>query len=203
MRSIGTILGIFSMSGFLLASSLPAEAGIFLSAEKRIERIDLNERQTMERLLASDAKAKRLYERAFGYAVFNVTKAALLLTGAGGSGVAVDAMTAKRTYMHVGMGGIGLGIGGQASRMVLLFEDKVTFDDFVSNEWQARSSANAVAGRVGINADAVFTNGVAIYQLTDAGLLLQADISTAHFWQSRRLNGWTTIRTAQDILPEN
>ena len=201
MNKLGLVLGHLAVSGLLLVGSLPADAGIFSSAAERREQIDLNANHTLERLLKEDAKAKRLYDRAFGYAIFNLTKGSLIVTGGGGSGVAIDRVTQERTYMHVGMGGIGLGIGGQASRLVLLFEDKETFDQFIRNDWHANSSANAVLGRVGANADATFTNGIAIYQLTDAGLLLQADVSGTRFWQSRRLNKHKALRTAQEVLP--
>ena len=203
MNKLGTVVGIFSMSGLLLAASLPAQAGIFGSADERRQKIDLTERHTIERLVNEDAKAKRLFGRAVGYAVFTLTKGSLLVTGGGGSGVAVDNASGERTYMHVGMGGIGLGLGGQASRLVLLFEDKITYDTFVRNGWHTSSSANAVVGRVGANADTTFTNGFAIYQLTDAGLLLQADVSGTRFWQSKRLNRHKQVRTAQEILPES
>lgn len=203
MNKSGTAVGIFVMSGLLLAGSQPASAGLFASVDERRQQIDLNERQTIERLVNDDAKAKRLFGGAVGYAVFNLTKASLLITGGGGSGVAVDAASGERTYMHVGMGGIGLGLGGQASRLILLFEDKVTFDTFLRNGWHANSSANAVAGRAGVNADTTFTNGIAVYQLTDAGLLLQADVTGTRFWQSNRLNQHKQVRTAQEILPDS
>ena len=202
MNKLGTAAGVVAMSGLLLAGSLPASAGIFGSADERRQQLDLTERHTVERLVNEDAKARRLFGRAVGYAVFSLTKGSLIVTGGGGSGVAVDVASGERTYMHVGMGGIGLGLGGQASRLVLLFEDKVTFDTFVRNGWHTNSSANAVLGRVGANADTTFTNGIAIYQLTDAGLLLQADVSGTRFWQSRRLNKHKQVRTAQEILPE-
>lgn len=201
MNKPGLMLAQFVVASLLLVGSWPADAGIFASAAERREQIDLNADHTLERLLNEDAKARRLYDRAFGYAIFNLTKGALVITGGGGSGVAIDRVTQERTYMHVGMGGIGLGLGGQASRLVLLFEDKETFDQFIRNGWHAKTSANAVLGRVGANADATFTNGIAIYQLTDAGLLLQADVSGTRFWQSRRLNRHKALRTAQEVLP--
>ncbi len=203
MIKLRSVIGSVAVSGLLLAGALPASAGMFASADERRQQIDLNERHAIERLVNEDAKAARLFSRAVGYAVFSLTKGSLLITGGGGSGVAIDTATSERTYMHVGMGGIGLGLGGQASRLVLLFEDKITFDTFVRNGWHTATSANAVVGRVGANADTTFTNGIAMYQLTDAGLLLQADVSGTRFWQSRRLNKHKQVRTAQEILPDS
>ncbi|MDH3587941.1 MAG: hypothetical protein OEQ74_00920 [Gammaproteobacteria bacterium] len=189
MKKLTSVLvGAVFLTGFLFVSSQPADAGIFSNAEEKRARLDLTARHTLEKLLAGDAKAQRLYDRAYGYAVFNVTKGAFVITGGGGSGVAVHKLTEQRTYMHMGLGGIGLGLGGQAFRMVVLFEDESTFSEFVRSGWHASSSANAVAGRNGANAEASFTNGLAIYHLTDAGLLLQADIAGTRYWRSKRLN---------------
>ena len=54
--------------------------------------------------------------------------------------------------------------------------------------WHASASANAVAGRAGANAEASFHNGLAVYTLTTAGLMLQADLSGTKYWKSKKLN---------------
>ena len=197
-KFISLVTAAVLMTG-LFFTVQPADAGIFSSAEEKRQRVDLSAKHSLERLLAGDDKAQRLYDRAYGYAIFNITKGALIVTGGGGTGVAVHKMSDKRTYMHMGMGGVGLGIGGQAFRLVILFEDELTFQEFISDGWHASSSANAVAGRNGANAEASFTNGIAVYQLTDAGLLLQADIAGSRYWRSKRLNegpAETPVRTA-------
>jgi hypothetical protein len=55
----------------------------------------------------------------------------------------------------------------------------------VSEGWEAGASANAVAGPDGANAGATFINGVAVYQMTEAGLMLQLDISGTKYWRSK------------------
>ncbi len=206
MKTFVSVLATALFGIGLLALAVPAEAGIFANAQVKRDRADLVANHTLESLLATDAKAKRLYERSYGYAVFSVTKGAFFITGGGGTGVAVHRLSDERTYMHMGQGGIGLGIGGQAFRLVMLFEDEQTFQDFVDSDWHASSSANAVAGRNGINAEASFVNGLAIYQVTEAGLLLSADIAGTRYWRSNRLNrAQDAVRTAAataPVLPE-
>ena len=53
------------------------------------------------------------------------------------------------------------------------------------DSWEAEASANAVAGDKGANAGTVFRNGMAVYQLTEAGLMVQADISGTKYWKSK------------------
>ena len=158
------------------------------NVEKKREKIDRNAKQSLERLMSTSDKAEVLYNKAHGYAVFSVTKVAFIITGGGGSGVAVNKTTGQRIYMNMGTGGLALGLGGQAYQVVFMFQDPHTFDSFVQNGWDASAEGNAVAGRAGANAAASFTNGLAVFALTEAGLMLSVDISGTKYWQSANLN---------------
>ena len=59
---------------------------------------------------------------------------------------------------------------------------------FVDKGWQADASANAVAGTKGANHGASFSHGLAVFQLTNKGLMAQADISGTKYWKSKKLN---------------
>jgi len=157
-------------------------------ADYKRAKIDTNERDTLKRLFEDDAKAKRLFDRAIGYAVFDNTKVSLGLTGGGGAGVAVDRASGKRTYMKMGTAGLNLGLGAQVYQIVFMFEDAETLKNFIETGWEADASANAVAGTAGANAEATFRKGMAIYQLTQGGLMLQADISGTKYWKYKKLN---------------
>ena len=108
--------------------------------------------------------------------------------GGGGSGVAITQGTKARTYMKMGTGGIGIGLGGQKYQVIFFFETKDVFDDFVLNGWQGDASAHAVAGTTGKNAEATFTKALAIYQLSENGLMLHADVAGTKYWTDKRLN---------------
>lgn len=180
LPAAGTVLLVAS-----LLFATVAGAGIFQSHEKQRIQIDADEKATLERLFGESERARRLYASATGYATFDVIKISLGLTAGGGQGVAVDKSTGRRTYMRMATGGLNLGAGGQLYQLVFLFEDGESFDDFVDEGWEAGASANAVAGPLGLNAGTTFINGVAVYQLTEAGLMLQIDISGTKYWQSK------------------
>ena len=114
MKKTTLLITTVVAAAMLLLAMAPTYAGIFSSPEKKRQKIDVNARHGLERLLTEDAKAKRLFESAHSYAVFDATKIAIGLTGGGGSGVAVEKETGKRIYMKTGTGGVGLGLGGQA-----------------------------------------------------------------------------------------
>ncbi len=188
MKKTTLLITTVVAAAMLLLAMAPTNAGMFSSPEEKRDKIDVNTRYGLERLLTEDAKAKRLFESAHGYAVFDATKIAIGLTAGGGSGVAVEKETGKRVYMKMGTGGVGLGLGGQAYKLIFLFEDEGTYFDFVYKGWEANASANAVALRAGANAEATFTNGMAVYQLTDAGLMISADIAGTRYWRNTKLN---------------
>ena len=174
----------------LLLASLPALA-VGEKVDKRQakrEAIDGMARAALERLLTENEGANQLAGRAVGYAVFDSFKAAFVISGGGGVGVAVNSETGKRTYMKMGTGGIGLGIGGQSYQVVFVFENQEVFDRFVKRGWQADAAANAAAGTSGKNFDASFSHGLTVFQLTNRGLLAQADVSGTKYWKMKKLN---------------
>ena len=158
-----------------------------MKARHKIEEIDLTAKKTLEQLFEKSPTAKELFDKCYGYAVFDNLKLAFGLSGGGGSGVAVQKEPGKRTYMKMGTGGIGLGIGGQKYQVVFVFEAQKPFDDFVEKGWKADAGANAAVWDQGANVQAQFVNGLAVYQLTDKGLMLQADISGTKFWKDTKL----------------
>jgi lipid-binding SYLF domain-containing protein len=151
------------------------------SAEQRREEIDLNATQTLEELFSRDADAQELYDQAAGYAVFSATKAGFVVSGGRGTGVAVNKDTGTRTYMRMFTGGVGLGIGAQTYDLVLLFETGQRLEDFVNGSWDANTSAHAAAGTDGIGVASTFVDGLAVYEVTDKGLMAWADVAGTRF----------------------
>ncbi len=151
-------------------------------------KIDSIAKETLDELYAKEPVAKELYNKCYGYAVFDNVKISLMISGGGGRGVAVRKSDGARTYMNMGTAGLNIGLGGQKYQIVFFFETKERFDEFIDKGWEADASANAVAGPLGANAEATFRNGMAFYQLTQAGLMLQADIAGTKYWKNKRLN---------------
>lgn len=179
--------------GLLLACAVPALAegkddnkGAEKKADRRSE-IDGMAQDALAKLFSESASAKTLYDKAAGYAVFDNLKIALGVSGGGGSGVAVST-SGERTYMKMGTGGVGLGLGGQKYQVVFLFESEEAFRNFVDKGWQADASAQAAAGTEGANAPATFRNGVAVFQMTEKGLMASADITGTKYWKNKKLN---------------
>jgi lipid-binding SYLF domain-containing protein len=155
-------------------------------ADRRQEILDMSRATIAE--LRDDEAARRLVDEAYGHAVFDTTKGGFIVTGAGGTGVAMRSSGREPVYMHMGAGGVGLGAGIENYKLVLLFQNEETYRQFVDGAWTAGTSAQAAAGRDGVAAVTGFVNGVAVYHLTDEGLIAQADLTGVRFWPSDRLN---------------
>jgi lipid-binding SYLF domain-containing protein len=153
---------------------------------RRAEIMDMSKDTIAD--LREDKNAKQLLDSAYGHAVFDTTKGGFIVTGAGGTGVAMRKSGGDPIYMHMGSGGVGLGAGLENYKLVLLFENEDTYRRFVDGEWSAGASAQAAAGEEGAAAVAKFVNGVAVYHITDKGLIAQVDVSGVRFWPSDRLN---------------
>jgi lipid-binding SYLF domain-containing protein len=159
-----------------------------LKRDAKRAKIDETAQAALDELFAKSIKAESLYEKAYGWAVFDNLKLAFGFSGGGGNGVAVDKETGERTYMKMGTVGVGLGIGGQTYQVVFLFQDKGTFLNFVEHGWQADAGATAAAGTEGVNAATGFVNGLALFKMTDAGLMAAADIAGTKYWKNKKLN---------------
>ena len=188
-----TVRCIAAFAAFVLVlsttSSLSAEESWkSLKHESKRMRIDETAQEALDSLFTSSPKAKNLYEMAYGWAVFDNLKLAFGFSGGGGNGVAKARESGKKTYMQMGTAGIGIGLGINKYQVVFLFQDSRTFKNFVENGWQADATASAVAGQTGAEAKTDFSNGIAIYQITDKGLMAFADIAGTKYWKNKKLN---------------
>jgi len=156
------------------------------AAERRQEILSMA-KSTIE-TLSKDDSVEALLDSAYGHAVFDTTKGGFIVTGAGGTGVAMRKNGSEPVYMHMGAGGVAVGAGLENYKLVILFENEDVYERFVDGQWTAGTSAQAAAGRDGAAAVGKFNNGVAVYHLTDKGLIAQADITGVRFWPSDRLN---------------
>jgi lipid-binding SYLF domain-containing protein len=142
----------------------------------------------LKTLFAENAKAKELFDGSYGWAVFDNLKLAFGFSGGGGDGVAVEKASDKRTYMKMGTAGVGFGLGANKYQVVFLFQDSQTFDNFVNKGWQADAGATASAGTNAAEVKTGFVNGIAIYQMTEKGLMANADVAGTKYWQNDKLN---------------
>lgn len=172
-----------SLSG-VLADDEKKEA----SDQEKKDEINAMADEALSELFEGNASAKGLYDKAVGYAVFDNLKIQFIVAGGGGAGVAVDKASGKRTYMKMGTGGIGFGLGGKKYQVIFLFETDKRLQSFIEKGWKADTSASAAAGDASAGVEAQFQDGIAYYQITDKGLIASADIAGTKYWKNKKLN---------------
>jgi len=191
VRNLSTVVMIMlAIMAFLGPQAYAAEEKESEVLERAAKRAKIDEvaDETLKKLFSEDQKAKALYDKAVAWAVFDNTKVAFGLSGGGGRGVAVEKTSGRRAYMKMGTGGVGLGLGVNKYQIVFLFEDETTARNFIDKGWQADAGATASAGKNAAEAKTNFVNGLAIYQLTEKGLMLNADIAGSKYWLDDELN---------------
>jgi lipid-binding SYLF domain-containing protein len=159
-----------------------------MKQESKRMQLDETAEEALQTLFAEHPKAKDLYDKSFGWAVFDNLKLAFGFSGGGGNGVAKAKESGAKTYMKMGTAGVGFGLGVNKYQVVFLFQDSQTFDNFVNNGWQADAGATASAGTSAAEVKTNFVNGLAIYQMTEKGLMANADIAGTKYWKNDKLN---------------
>ncbi len=162
-------------------------ADVTALTERRNELVQMAD-AALEQLRSENPSAADLVEQAYGHAVFDTTRGGLIVTGAGGTGVARETESSAMTFMHLGAGGLALGGGFESYKLVMAFEDADSYDSFVAGRWVGRVSARAAAGGDGEAVEEPFTDGIRVYRLTDGGVIAQIDASGMRFWPSEQLN---------------
>jgi lipid-binding SYLF domain-containing protein len=154
----------------------------------RREVLDAMARETLDKVVASSQEAKLLLARSFAYAVFDNAKLSLGVSGGGGQGVAAVLDGSERVYMKMGTVGLNLGFGAKKYQVVFLFQTRERFRQFVDAGWQADAGASATLGEKGVGDQVNFVNGMAVYQVSEKGLALEADIAGTKYWKDKKLN---------------
>jgi lipid-binding SYLF domain-containing protein len=187
MMTLSLVVALAAATGTTVAL---AQEGDWKSMENESKRMKINEtaQASFNEVMENNPKAKELWDQSYGWAAFDNLKLAFGFSGGGGNGVAVNKKTGEHTFMKMGTVGVGLGLGAKKYQVVFLFQDDQTFNNFVEKGWQADASAGAVAGGSGAGVATGFVNGMAVYQITDKGLMAAADIAGTKYWQNNKLN---------------
>lgn len=176
----------------LLALALSANAFAEDPAARRAE-IHKRTSETLGKLYKVHPAARAKVGGAYGYAVFtNLGVNLVLLSVAGGSGLAHDNHTGRDTYMKMLSGGVGLGLGVKDFRGIFVFKTRYAFNKFVDEGWEGGGHADAIAkaGDKGGAAEGAITVApdVELYQLTENGLALEATIQGTKYFKDSDLN---------------
>jgi len=136
---------------------------------------------TMNKFKRQDESLDRFINNAYGYAIFpSVGKGGLVVGGAFGRG-AVYQQGQFVGFAKMEQGTVGFQAGGQEYAELIVFENADAMNRFKSGTYAFSAEASAVALKAGAAAAANFKNGVAVFTMTNAGLMYEASIGGQRF----------------------
>ncbi len=185
-RTVSLILMII-----LLSITGCATTGGNTKAEKR-QAILKMKNDVLTDLYKIKPNVKSQIANAPGYAVFSNANVYLIFASfGGGHGVVKNNNTGKHTFMKMGEIGVGLGLGVKDFRGVFVFHNTEVMNRFVDQGWafggQADAAAKASDKGAAVGGEVTIDN-ITIYQLTEAGLALQATVKGTKYWKDDALN---------------
>ena len=128
-----------------------------------------------------DPGLKKFFDEATGYAIFpTVGKGAIGIGGAYGKGELYEGGHLVG-YCDLTQVIIGFALGGQAYTELIFFETTTALDSFKSGNFAFAAQASAVALKSGVSANAKYTDGVAVFTMSEAGLMYEASIGGQKF----------------------
>ncbi len=188
-RTLSTILAML-----LVVMPLSSQA-FFGDKDVDKERKELQEARSnaLERLYAEQPGTEKELKKAVGYAVFSTLGVNLLLVATErGGGILRDNRDGEDTYMKMFSAGGGLGLGVKDFSVIFVFHTEKAFEEFQTSGWDfsGKAEANAESAEKGSGAEAAATviPGTSIYQITEAGIALQANLMGTKFWADEDLN---------------
>jgi len=176
-----------------IESDLPSGA----PNEPRIIQARQQVREVAQDALASlyeyNPGARRVVEKAAGYAVFSTFGVKLFFAGGTtGKGVVVNERTGRQTFMKMLQVQGGLGFGLNQNRLVFVFTNASALRNFIDQGWEFGGQGNlsAIAGGQGamFSGAAAVSPGVYLYQITETGLAATLTVSGTKYFKDTALN---------------
>ena len=176
MKTIVFTLMFVAIGALLLTGCATAprtDGGKLVLSSKVQEAIDLARKE--------DPGLEKFFDEAAGYAIFpTVGKGAIGIGGAYGKGELYE-HGRLAGYCDLTQVSIGFALGGQAYTELIFFELKDDVDRFKSGNFAFAVQASAVALKSGVSANAKYENGVAVFTMSEAGLMYEASIGGQKF----------------------
>ncbi len=147
----------------------------------------------LSKLFTEKPEAKHILNRAKGYAVFsNIGINLGLVSTQRGGGILRDNRDGEDIYYKMFSAGGGWGLGVKDFAVIFVFDTEAALNQFETEGWDfsAQADANLESESKGDGIETAITAmpGTRIYQLTEAGVALQATLQGTKFWPDEDLN---------------
>jgi lipid-binding SYLF domain-containing protein len=136
---------------------------------------------TLNKFKRQDTSLDAFMSKGDGYAIFpGIGKGGLGVGGAFGRGCVYE-KGQFIGYTKMEQATVGFQAGGQEYAELIVFETPEAINKFKAGNFAFSAEASAVALKAGAAAAASFKNGVAVFTMTNAGLMYEASIGGQRF----------------------
>ena len=137
-----------------------------------------NSREAMDWFYSNVSGLESQLNGSAGYIVYPGVGQYGLLIGGGkfGQGVVYNNQNQQVGWAYLNAASAGLQVGGQGFKMLVVFQNASTMEQFEENKLTGDVGATIVAADSGRAGAASFTNGVAVYQGAQTGLMAGASV---------------------------
>lgn len=175
------------MSGFILftgelrAQTVNNQGKEKIVDQEKKEELKRDSEAAKSAFIQNSQDLDDLFDTAAGYVIFpNVGAGAYILGGAAGNGVLYENGEVQG-FAELRQMDVGLQIGGQAYRQVILFQTQEELEKFKSGEYSFSGNASAVILEEGKAKSVTFNDGRAIVTMPKAGAMLEISIGGQKF----------------------
>jgi lipid-binding SYLF domain-containing protein len=155
--------------------------GAIIAAAADPERMDADVRNASQRFQQVSPRMQRLFNEAYGYAIFpSVGKGAIGIGGAEGRGQVFEKGTLVGMAKLI-QGTVGAQLGAQSYSEVIFFESEKALNEFKDGKTAISAALSAAVAADGAGAEAKYQHGVLVYTMQRSGLMFEASIGGQHF----------------------
>ncbi|MCZ6604102.1 MAG: hypothetical protein O7A03_03040 [Alphaproteobacteria bacterium] len=197
MKQTSRVLFLILGASMSLAACLSPSGG---SNEARRDDVLEMRSDVLAELYRLVPEARSEIDTAEGYGVFSNVGVHIIFASLGnGYGVVEDNSSGERTYMRMLSAGLGFGLGIKDFRGIFVFTRRRALENFIERGWDASAQADIAAksgDRGGAFAGAFdVAQGIRLYQITEAGLAIQATIQGTKYWRDDDLTSRSATLT--------
>jgi lipid-binding SYLF domain-containing protein len=170
--------------GLVMVAALMLAAGCSTApqTEEKREALRSEADAAVDAMTRTDPGLRDFINRGTGYAIFpSVGKGGVGVGGAYGRGIVYDDSGRMLGYADLTQASIGLQLGGQTFKELLVFENEAALNRFKNEGWSPTANASAVALKSGAAATARFQDGVAIFTQPNGGAMFEASVGGQQF----------------------
>ena len=130
---------------------------------------------------AKDPDIDRFFKQSYGYAVLpKVFKGGFFVGGAYGRGEVYEQGN-MAGFCNMTQATLGFSFGGEFFREIIFFRDNTDLNKFKTEEFVFTAQASALAISAGVAAKTDYKDGMAVFIMTDTGLMVDASIGGQKF----------------------